>query len=231
MKTFVLVHGAWGGSWMWARLAGILRAAGHEVFTPSLTGIGERSHLASPKIDLATHLADVLNVFKYEGLSEAILVGHSYGGMVITGVADQAADRIRALVYLDAFVPKDGEALVDLLSPEGRAAILSGKGWKVPPRAPQMQGMSDPRELAWIEGRRDFQPRKTFTQPLALTGRHLEVPTRVYVFSSGYAPSSFAGFAEQARADTGWRYHELPTHHYPQISMPQETSEILLRYV
>ena len=213
---------------MWSRLARLLRAAGHEVLTPSLTGIGERSHLASPEVDLALHVKDILQVMEHERLSGVVLVGHSYGGMVVTGAADRAAERIRTLVYLDAFVPRDGQALVDLVRPEVRAAIAAQSGWQVPPLPPQRQGMTDPQELAWIEGRRDPQPLKTFTQPACLTAK--EFSDRVYIYCSGYAPTSFAGFAAAARGDPAWRYHELPTHHYPQISMPRETAAILLQY-
>jgi pimeloyl-ACP methyl ester carboxylesterase len=213
---------------MWSRLARLLRGAGHEVFTPSLTGIGERAHLSSPSVDLSTHVADVLNVLEYEQMSELVLVGHSYGGMVVTGVADQAARRIRALVYLDAFVPANGQALVDLVGPEVRAALLAREDWKVPPRTPQSQGMTDPEEIAWIEGRRNAQPLKTFTQAVSVKGNFRG--RRIYVFCSGYSPSTFTGFAAQARGDPAWRYHELPTHHYPQISLPRETAGILLQY-
>jgi pimeloyl-ACP methyl ester carboxylesterase len=167
-KPIVLVHGAWSGSWVWARVAKALRARGAEVHTPSLTGVGERVHLASPEIDLETHVLDVLNVLRYEALSDVVLVGHSYGGMVVTGVADRAPERGAALVYLDAFVPQDGEALADLLSPQTRAEILGTEGWQVPARTPQRQGMTDPDEIAWIAERRDPQPRKTFTQPLSV---------------------------------------------------------------
>ncbi len=227
-RAFVLVHGAWGGSWMWARVARLLREAGCEVYTPSLTGIGERAHLATAETDLSTHLHDVLNTLRYEALSEVVLVGHSYGGMVVTGVADQAADRVATLVYLDAFVPQDGQALADLLGAEARAAMLSGSDWRIAPRTPQMQGMTDPEEIAWIGERRGFQPRKTFTQPLSVAGRYRG--PKVYVYSSGYTPSSFTRFAATARSDPAWTYHELPTHHYPQVSMPRETAALLLRY-
>ena len=198
------------------------------MFTPSLTGIGERSHLASPAVDLAAHITDVLKVMEYERLSGVVLVGHSYGGMVVTGAADRAAERIGALIYLDAFVPKDGQALVDLVRPEVRAAIAAQSGWQVPPLPPQRQGMTDPAELAWIEGRRDSQPLRTFTQAVSVKGNFRG--RKIYLFCSGYSPTSFAGFAAAARSDPAWRYHELPTHHYPQISMPRETAEILLQY-
>jgi pimeloyl-ACP methyl ester carboxylesterase len=227
-RAFVLVHGAWGGSWMWARLARLLRAAECEVYTPSLTGIGERVHLATAETDLSTHVDDVLNTLRYEALSDIVLVGHSYGGMVVTGVADQAPERVATLVYLDAFVPQNNQALADLLSVEARAAMLSGSDWRIAPRTPQMQGMTDPDEIAWIAERRGFQPRKTFTQPLSVAGRYRG--PKVYVYSGGYAPSSFTRFAANARSDSAWAYHELPTHHYPQVSMPRETAALLLKY-
>jgi pimeloyl-ACP methyl ester carboxylesterase len=118
MANFVLVHGAWIGGWCWRPNAQALRKAGHEVFTPTLTGLGERSHLMNPSINLDTHVADIVNVIKHEELSDIVLVGHSYGGMVVTGVADTLADKIRSLVYLDAFVPESGQALVDLAPPK-----------------------------------------------------------------------------------------------------------------
>src|SRR5688572_12471656 len=111
MATFVLVHGGWDGGWAWRSVAKDLQAAGHEVFTPTLTGSGERVHLASPEIGLDTHIQDIVNVLRFENLSDVLLVGHSYGGMVITGVAEQMPERIDQLIYLDAFAPRDGESL------------------------------------------------------------------------------------------------------------------------
>lgn len=219
----MLVHGAWGGSWMWGRLAQLLRSQGHEVFTPSLTGIGERAHLASASVDLSTHIQDVLGAIEYERLADFVLVGHSYGGMVVTGVADRVAEKIRTLVYLDAFVPKDGESLLDLARPEMRERILALKDWRVPPPPPQ--GMTDPDEIAWIEGRRNPQPVKTMSEKLSLRGSYRG--PRVYIFCSGYSPTTFAPFGAATRADKAWQYFELPTHHYPQISMPRELAALL----
>ena len=212
---------------MWQRLAPVLRKAGHEALTPSLTGIGERAHLASPSVTLETHIADVLGAIRYERLSEVVLVGHSYGGMVVTGVADRMPDVVRTLVYLDAFVPQSGQALVDLLRPEVRAHFPTDAA-AVPPLPPAVQGVKDAGEIAWFDGRRDPQPIKTFTQPLALQGRYGGM--RAYVFCTGYSPTSFAPFAERARNSSAWRYHELPTHHYPHVSMPLETAGVLLNY-
>ena len=210
---------------MWSRLAPLLRQAGHDVHTPSLTGIGERSHLASPAIKLSTHIIDVMQCLRYERVSDAVLVGHSYGGMVVTGVADRAPERIRSLVYLDAFVPQNGQALMDL-QPPGVAAAFPAEGWQVPPLAPERQGMRDASEIAWFGERRDPQPRGCLTEPLALEHRYRG--PRAYIFCTGYSPTSFAPFAERARNDGAWRYHELATHHYPHVSMPRQTAELLI---
>jgi pimeloyl-ACP methyl ester carboxylesterase len=121
MTTFVLVHGAWGGSWGWKEFARLLRSSGHDVYTPSLTGQGERSHLAGPEVTLTTHFLDVENLIKFEDLNQITLVGHSYGGMVVTGVADRMAETIRHLIYIDAFLPNDGESCFDLAARAGRA--------------------------------------------------------------------------------------------------------------
>jgi pimeloyl-ACP methyl ester carboxylesterase len=212
---------------MWQRLAPLLRNAGHEVYTPSLTGIGERAHLASAATGLSTHIADVLGTLEYERLEGVVLVGHSYAGMVVTGVADRAPERLSALVYLDAFVPQAGQALLDLL-PERVRGHFPREGWQVPPLPPAAQGMKDPVEIAWLDGRRNAQPMKCFTEKLMLDGRYRG--PRVFVSCTGYSPTSFAPFAEQARNDAAWRHHELPTHHYPHVSMPAQTAGVLLNY-
>src|SRR5580698_3497417 len=125
MTKFVLVHGAFQGGWVYARVSRMLREAGHEVYTPTLTGLGERSHLADRAINLDTHIQDIVNVFNYEGIKDAILCGHSYGGMVITGVANEIGDRIRTLFYIDAFAPDHGQSLVDILGAEAGLAYLN----------------------------------------------------------------------------------------------------------
>jgi pimeloyl-ACP methyl ester carboxylesterase len=188
-----------------------------------MTGIGERAHLASPEVDLSLHTKDILQVIEYERLSDFVLVGHSYGGMVVTGVADRVAEKIRGLVYLDAFVPKDGQAALDLVRPEMREKILALPGWQIPPPPPQ--GMTDKDEIAWIEGRRNPQPAGTFKEKASVKGNYKG--KRTYIFCSGYSPTTFAPFAAAIKGDNAWRYHELPTHHYPQISMPRELAAIL----
>lgn len=212
---------------MWQRLAPLLHKAGQEVFTPSLTGVGERAHLASPSINVSTHIADVMGTLAYERLKNVVLVGHSYGGMVVTGVADRAPERVGTLVYLDAFVPQDGQALLDLL-PERVREHFPREGAQVPPLPPAAQGLKDEREIAWLEGRRDPHPMKCFTEKLRIEGRYRG--PRVFVSCTGYSPTSFTRFAERARNDPAWRYHELATHHYPHVSMPAETAGVLLNY-
>jgi len=188
-----------------------------------MTGIGERAHLASAEVDLSFHAKDILQAIEYERLSDFVLVGHSYGGMVITAVADRVADKIRSLVYLDAFVPKDGQAALDLVRPEMREKILALPGWQIPPPPPQ--GMTDKDEIAWIEGRRNPQPVGTFKEKVSVKGNYKG--KRTYIFCSGYSPTTFAPFAAAIKGDKAWQYHELPTHHYPQISMPRELAALL----
>ena len=127
-KTFLVCHGAWSAGWAWKKMHPLMQAAGHRLVTPSYTGLGERVHLANASIDLDTHIEDVLNVIKYEDLRDIVLIGHSYGGMVATGVADRARARIAQLIYLDAFAPRDGESVFDLQPPDnGRLSPISSK--------------------------------------------------------------------------------------------------------
>ena len=176
MATFVLVHPAWLGGWCWRKLVPLLRAHGHEVHTPTLTGLGERAHLAHPGIDLKVHITDVVDVLAYEDLHNVVLVGSSSAGMVITGVAEQVPDRISQLVYLDAFVPDDGQCLLDLVPPDRRAAMealaeTEGDGWLLPRFAsaqwdqfiPEAWQVTDPTDLAWMLDRLRPTPFGHFT--------------------------------------------------------------------
>jgi pimeloyl-ACP methyl ester carboxylesterase len=230
MATFVVVHGAWTGGWAWKKVRPLLRARGHEIFTPTLTGVGERAHLARPEIDLAVHVEDVLGVLAIEDLCDVILVGHSYGGMVVTGVADRASERIARLVYLDAFVPRDGQAAADLIPPQALAASLEaqrdlGDGWRLPPSPmPPDTGADD---LAWALPRRLMQPAATFHQALPLTGAVEKLP-RAYIYCTRFGPGDvFRKFAERAQAEKGWRYDELDASHNPHITMPETLAALL----
>ena len=235
MATFVLIHGAWEAGWVWKETASHLRAAGHEVFTPSLTGLGERSHLMNRSINLETHIADVLGVLKWEQLNNVTLVGHSYGGMVVTGVADQAHDRIGSLIYLDAFVPKNGQSLFDLATPERAAGMRKiadeqGEGWYLPLSAAPLEHVTDPKEAALLQELCVPQPLATAPQTLNLFGNHLTIKKTAYVLASAHQPSLFTRFAEEAR-ELGWPVEELATHHFTMISMPGETAEVLMHHM
>ena len=157
MAVFVVAHGAWSAAWAWKKMRPLLRAAGHELWTPTYTGLGERAHLASPAIDLDTHIADVIGMLEMEDLRDVVLIAHSYGGMVATGVADRVPERIAQLVYLDAFVPRDGQSLFDLQPAEARTrmrelARTDGEGWRLPPT--QMPADTPDADIAWASGRR-----------------------------------------------------------------------------
>lgn len=163
MATYLVCHGAWGGGWSWGKMRPLLRAAGHDVFTPTYTGLGERAHLAHPMVDVETHVQDILGVIEYEGLRDIILVGHSYGGMVATAVGDRVPTVIRRLIYLDAFVPTDGQSLQDLAGGTEHPDIF--EGWLMPPRAAAPD--TSPEDLAWGAARRRHQPVRCFTQDFA----------------------------------------------------------------
>src|SRR6478752_2934415 len=169
--TFLVCTGAWSAGWSWKKMHPLMATGGHRLVTPTYTGLGEREHLASPSNDLETHIQDILAVIKYEDLRDIVLVGHSYGGMVATGVADRARDRITRLIYLDAFVPEDGQSLFDLSEPtreHQRGLAKGGDGWRVPPMSPPPD--TSPADIEWLTGRRVDMPIKCFETKLKLQG-------------------------------------------------------------
>jgi len=226
--TFLVAHGAWSAGWAWKKMHPLLEAAGHRLITPTCTGLGEREHLANPSIDLETHILDVLGVIKFEQLQGFTLIGHSYGGMVATGVADRVPDRIRKLVYLDAFVPRDGQALVDLLSPgtrDGmRASAKAGDGWRVPANPPPPDTSAE--DMKWIQALRMPQPLKTFESPVRLRNGDTKIP-RAYIYCKRTNPEdTFRPFAERARKER-WDYRELDASHSPHVTAPEALAALL----
>jgi len=222
MATVVLAHGAWSAAWAWKKMRPLFRKAGHEFFSPTYTGLGERAHLARPDIDLSTHVQDVLAVLETEDLKDVTLLGHSYGGMVATGVADKAPGCIARVVYIDAFAPKDGQSLFDLLGPKGEAhmragAAKDGDGWKLPlnPMPPD----TSPEDAAWAVPKRRPQPIKTFEEKIKLTSGTF--PPRHYIYAKKNGPGDvFRQFAERARSEPGWTCHEIDASHNPHITCP-----------
>jgi pimeloyl-ACP methyl ester carboxylesterase len=231
MATFVLVHGAWHGSWCWARVRHALADRGHAVFTPTLTGIGERSHLLSRDIDLQVHVEDVANLIRWEQLDEVILCGHSYGGCVISGVAEALPDRIAALVYLDAFLLENGECLHDLLPDEHRELQVSlanehGQGWQVPPIPGEVFNVN-PIDRDWVDRQCTMQPLATFQQRIRLTGAASRVPRNHHIFASGWEGTPFGPSHERAKA-RGWTTSEIASGHDVMLDAPEALASELL---
>jgi len=230
MTTFVLVHGAWHGSWCWKRVRKALQSAGHDVFTPTLTGVADRSHLASPKVDLETHVADVVNLIRWEELDDIVLCGHSYAGCVITGVADRLPERLRALVYLDAFIIENGQSLHDTLPPRARAAQVEGAnkdgdGWRVPP-IPAEFFQVNPADRAWVDSQCTPQSLATFAQPLPLRNR-FPAKKVTHVLATGYKESPFPPFHEIANKK-GWHTVTIDCGHDVMLDRPNDVVRILL---
>ena len=231
MPTFVLVHGAWHGGWCWQPLRPLLAAAGHEVFAPTLTGLGERSHLARREIDLDHHVQDVVGVLEAEDLRDVILVGHSYGGMVATGVADRCAARLRRLVYLDAFVPEHGRCALDYVVPERAAAfrVQGEQGGFVAPPPASLWGLTRQEHLDWVKPRETRHPFRTLAQPIRIGNPEaLARLPKTFILCSQPATGSFDQFAARYRDAPGWRFHELRTGHDAMILVPRELAALLL---
>ncbi len=231
MSTYVLVHGAWHGAWCWKRVRAALEKQGHQVFTPTLTGVADRSHLASPHINLDTHIADVANLIRWEELSNVVLCGHSYGGCVISGAADRIADRIGALVYLDAFLLENGQSLHDTLPPEMRDAQLdaarqSQDDWKVPPIPAEVFCVNE-KDRDWVNRQCTPQPLATFRQPLHLTGEIDRIDNVTFILADRWGPSPFPFFYEQAKTK-GWKTRTLPCGHDAMLDLPDELVNELL---
>jgi len=236
MATFVIVHGAWSGAHAWRWVRPLLRAAGHEVVTPSLTGLGERAHLATRATDLDTHIADVTAVLHYEDLHDVVLVGHSYGGMVITGVADRAPERIGRLVYLDADVPRDGESELDLVPADERAgyeesARTRGDGWQVPTPLPDPLPPGLPPEVVWAVARMVPQPLATMTQPLHLEHGAPDLPRTYVLCTEGKDGVPPPPFLDRLRSDPSWQLVELAADHTAHVSAPEKLIAALLDLV
>lgn len=230
MANFVLVHAAWHGGWEWRRVARILRSAGHEVFTPTLSGCGENWRHVSPGIGLDTHISDVLSLIEWEELPELVIAGHSYSGAVITGVADRIPHLVKHRVYFDAFVPVNGQSVMEI-TPEWRASeILSlaashGCGWMVPPHHSE-RWAEEPEDRAWVERRATPHPLKTLQDRISLSGACDGIPG-TYALSSNFQPSPFWQFHERYESHPNWRTVKIPTMHDAMISMPERVCEIL----
>jgi pimeloyl-ACP methyl ester carboxylesterase len=227
-KTLLVCHGAWSGGWSWKKMFPLAAAAGYRLVVPTYTGLGEREHLADPAIDLETHIQDILSVVKSEDLNDIVLLGHSYGGMVATGVAD----RIKQLIYLDAFVPRDGKSLLDLNEPARptmEALARSGDSWRVPPN-PTSSDTAEA-DLEWLSKRRVPMPLKCFQMRLKLQHGEPAMP-RSYIYATRIAPAdTFGQFARRARSEPGWRNFEIDASHSPNVTAPDVLMKVLREIV
>jgi pimeloyl-ACP methyl ester carboxylesterase len=229
MSTFVLLHGAWHGGWVWQRVASLLRAAGHDVHTPTFTGVSDRAHLLTPSVGLGTHIQDVVAYLDAYDLTDVVLVGHSYAGQVVAGVADRVPERVRTRVYLDAFVGDDGDAAIDLLpdtvAGHYRESVAGpGFGWLIPVRSLTVLGVTDEADLAWLGPRLTPHPWLTYTEPLRLRGS-ADVPA-AFVECTDWM-RVFRPHAERAAA-RGWPVHEVATGHEAMVTAPKELADVLL---
>lgn len=229
-KTFVLVHGAWHGGWCWRRVADRLEKQGHKVFTPTLTGVADRSHLLGPNVKLATHIADVANLIKWERLSNIVLCGHSYGGFVISGAAELVPDAIGSIVFLDAFMPDNGDAVLDLtgaaVKDAVKAAAAAGE-LGIKPRAAAAFGVNEA-DRAWVDALCTPQPIATFSDKIALTGARDRVAKKAYVRAKNYENPGFDKAVARLKGNPAWKLYEAPCGHDVMVDMPDRLTEILL---
>ena len=230
MTTFVLVHGAWHGGWCWQRVTDRLRARGHDAFAPTLTGLGERAHLLHPGINLSLHIADVLGTIHSERLTDFVLVGHSYGGCVISGLAEAVPKAIRCIVFLDAFVPANGDAMIDLVQPavqEIIQGVLERGETTVPVRDAAAFKVNE-KDRAWVDSLAVPQPLATMTEKISLTGARERIAKKIYIRAAGYPNVSFDKAYARAKANPTWRTYEVPCGHDVMIDDPERLTEILL---
>jgi pimeloyl-ACP methyl ester carboxylesterase len=231
--TFVLVPGAWLGAWCWGEVGALLREAGRDAIALSLTGVGERAHLLTPEIGLKAHVSDVVTLLRGRDLSNVVLVGHSYGGTVITAAADEIPERVGWLVYLDGAVPRDGESNDDVVGADMAvhlrdSALRVGDGWCVPPPSVSDWGLpAGVRE--WVEGRVTAHPLRCFAEPVRLRSPAATALKRAYLRSSQQSPL-YGRLMERAR-QAGWRCKDLPGGHYPMLTTPRAVASALLELV
>ena len=226
MSQIVVAHGAWSAGWAWKKMRPLMAARGHSLWTPTYTGLGERSHLARPEVDLETQITDVVQVLQMEDLTDVVLLGHSYGGMVATGVADRVPGRLQRIIYLDAFVPEDGDSLASLTGQTAEAMRGAAEdGWKAPPRP--LPPDTPRADVAWVSARRMSHPVECFTQPIRLTGKGASLPHHYIYALRKDERDSFGRFHQRAKSTPGWTAHEIDASHSPHITAPEALGELL----
>lgn len=228
MANFVLVHGSWRGGWVWERCASLLRAKGHRVHAPTLTGFGERSHLVGSPINVSTHIDDVLNAIKFEQLDDVVLCGHSYGGMIITAIADAIPEKIASLVYLDAFLPANGDSMATLWPPLIEILPSSGEhqGLSLSPFSIELFNLNEA-DRAMMSALSTPAPVATFLEPVTLSGKHHSVQRKHYILATGWGPNPFDAFMLSVREEHSWTIETLPTGHDMMLDDPGSIARLL----
>jgi len=230
-KTFVLIHGAWHGGWCWRRVADLLEAKGHKVFAPSFTGNADRSHLPSKAITLDTHVADIVNLFKWEDLKDVCLVAHSYGGWPTSGALEQIGDRVSSIVWLDAFKPENGQKGVDYASEFSRKAMEEAVAKGTPGRKgpPSKAFGVNEKDQAWVDSKLTPQPLGPSFTPVKFTGARDKVAKKTYIRAADYPQPAFDRWLAQCKADPAWRTHGVGgCGHDIMVDKPDELTELLL---
>jgi len=223
VSTFVLVHGAWHGSWCWKRVRRELQSGGHDVFTPTLTGVADRSHLLTAEVTLETHILDVANLIEWEELDDVVLCGHSYAGAVIAGVADRLPRRIRSLVYLDAFIPENGQGLSKNIPAERLQ-----DGWKVLPIAASKFSVNVA-DRAWVDRQCTPQSIDCWLQPSKLNGNQARIASILYVLATGWGGGHPPFLAHYSKAlEQGWKTIQVECGHDVMLDEPTRLAEILV---
>jgi pimeloyl-ACP methyl ester carboxylesterase len=232
-KTYLLVHGAWHGGWCWRRVADLLTARGHKVFTPTLTGLGERSHLMSASINLDTHISDIVNAVVWEDLSDVCLVAHSYAGWPASGALERVRERVASIVWLDAFKPENGQRGFDITNAQGQAAIMAAieKGEPSRPKPKAANFHVNVNDQAWVDSKMTPQPVGVSMQPIKLTGAREKVAKKTYIRAPVYAQPSFDKAYAECKADRSWRTMEAPCGHDVMVDAPEWLVEVLLSMV
>lgn len=229
-KTFVLTHGAWCGGWCWRRVADLLEAKGHKVYTPTLTGLGERSHLINGGITLDTHIMDVVNLFAWEQLTDVVLVSHSYGGFVASGAIERVQSSISAVAYVDAFLPQNGESLFDL-RPKDQPVAQFGHAKDeigIPPPPARAFNVNQ-KDQAWVDAKMTPQPIGTFTSQITLSGARNSIQKKAYIRSTGYENPRYDSYFAAAKADPAWRTAQIDSGHAMMIDAPTQLADTLVQ--
>jgi pimeloyl-ACP methyl ester carboxylesterase len=233
MSSFVLIHGGWHGGWCWRKVANQLRGLGHEVFTPTLTGMGEREHLWTPDVGLATHTQDIVNLVRFEQLSHVILVGHSYGGAIMTLVADQMASKMDALVYVDAVIPENGVPGWNGFPEQRQQAMLAEAeklgGLRIPAPDPAMWGVTDADDAAWLRACCSPHPLKTMRDAPQLTHAWQTVPRKHYILAGAHRNPRFEAHYKQVQGQTGWTCEVMDGGHDLMVTHPNKLVVALQR--